>query len=105
MRKQGFSVDTVVNGQECLERFEAAAQGYYAAILMDIRMPIMTGLEASQAIRRLERNDAKAIPIIAMTANAFVTDRDEALAAGMNDHVAKPVEPQVLYNTLAKYIL
>ena len=105
LRKQGFSVDTVVNGQECLERFEAAAQGYYAAILMDIRMPIMTGLEAAQAIRRLERNDAKAIPIIAMTANAFVTDRDEALAAGMNDHVAKPVEPQVLYNTLAKYIL
>jgi CheY-like chemotaxis protein len=75
--------------------------GYYDAILMDIRMPVMDGYEAARKIRKLDRPDAKTVPIIAMTADAFEDDVQKCLDAGMNGHVAKPVEPGLLYSALA----
>lgn len=84
--------------------FAASAPGTYVAILMDIRMPEMDGLEATEAIRALDREDAKRIPIIAMTANAFDEDVQRSLQAGMNAHLSKPVEPERLYQTLGKLI-
>ena len=78
--------------------------GYYDAILMDVRMPVMDGLEATRAIRALDRPDAKSIPIIAMTANAFDEDVKQSLQAGMNVHLSKPVEPEHLYETLGRVI-
>ena len=77
---------------------------YYDAILMDIRMPIMNGLQAAHAIRALNRTDAKTIPIIAMTANAFDEDIKASLAAGMNAHLAKPVDPEKMFQILEKLI-
>ena len=88
------------NGQIAVERFSRHPVGYYDAILMDIRMPVMDGLEAASAIRGLDRPDAKRIPIIAMTANAFDEDVQQSLQAGMNAHLSKPVEPERLYETL-----
>ena len=70
----------------------------------DIRMPIMDGLEATTKIRALNRQDAKSVPIIAMTANAFAEDRSLSKSAGMNEHLSKPIEPQLLYKTLSDYI-
>ena len=73
-------------------------------ILMDVMMPVMDGLESAHLLRSLEREDAKKIPIIAMTANAFQEDVDRCLAAGMNTHIAKPIEPDLLLTTLRKYL-
>ena len=84
--------------------FEKSSEGYYDAILMDVRMPEMDGLEATKTIRVLERPDAKTVPIIAMTANAFDEDVQRSLQVGMNAHLSKPVEPELLYNTLEEYI-
>ncbi len=78
--------------------------GYYNAILMDMRMPEMDGLEATKLIRALEREDAKRIPIIALTANAFEEDVQKSLQAGLNAHLSKPVDPEALYETLEKLI-
>ena len=78
-------------------------EGCYDAVLMDIRMPIMNGLEAAAKIRTAERKDAKTIPIIAMTADAFNEDQQTSLDAGMNAHLSKPIDPQVLYQVLMKY--
>ena len=80
------------NGQVALERFQATPPGTYFALLMDIQMPVMNGYEAARAIRALDRPDASSVPIIAMTANAFASDVSEAMSAGMNGHIAKPVE-------------
>ena len=80
--------------------FSGSAENYYDAILMDVRMPVMTGLEATVAIRAMDRPDAKTIPIIAMTANAFDEDVQRSLQAGMNAHLSKPVEPDHLFETL-----
>ena len=84
--------------------FSGQPAGYYDAILMDVRMPVMDGLEATKAIRALDRPDAKTIPIIAMTANVFDEDVERSLAAGMNAHLSKPIEPDRLYETLARQI-
>ena len=84
--------------------FEKSEVGAYDAILMDIRMPEMDGLEAAAAIRALNRADAKKIPIIALTANAFDEDVQRSLQAGMNAHLTKPVEPDHLYQTLGELI-
>ena len=89
---EGATVEIVENGQLAVERFEACEPGEFDAILMDVQMPVMNGHAATRAIRALERPDARAIPIIAMTADAFVEDEKAALAAGMNAHVAKPLE-------------
>jgi signal transduction histidine kinase/CheY-like chemotaxis protein len=92
------------NGKIAVELFSKHPAGYYDAILMDIRMPVMDGLEATRTIRAMERPDAKSIPIIAMTANAFDEDVQNSLQAGMNAHLSKPVEPERLYETLDRMI-
>ena len=92
------------NGRKALEMFRDHPEGYYSAILMDVRMPEMDGLEATEAIRKLERPDAKQIPIVALTANAFDEDVQRSLQAGMNAHLSKPVQPDVLYKTLEELL-
>ncbi len=104
LEKKGVTVTHAENGQRALAAFKAAQEEDYDAILMDIRMPVMDGLAATRAIRKLDRRDAKTIPIIAMTANAFHEDREQSLNAGMNDHLAKPIEPEKLYRTLEHYM-
>jgi len=88
------------NGKVALEMFKNSNEGYYDAILMDVRMPEMDGLETTHAIRALSRADAASIPIIAMTANAFDEDVKLSLQVGMNAHLSKPVDPEKLYATL-----
>lgn len=104
LEKAGMTVDCAVNGQEAVEAFTKSPNGYYDAVLMDVRMPVMDGLEATRTIRALDREDADSVPIIAMTANAFDEDVQKSKAAGMSKHLAKPVEPMVLYDTLASFI-
>ena len=101
---RGAEIDHALNGKIVLEMFEKSEEGYYDAILMDVRMPEMDGLAATEAIRALGRKDAKAIPIIAMTANAFDEDVQRSLQVGMNAHLSKPVEPDRLYQTLEELI-
>ncbi len=97
---RNMKVDHAENGQIALEKFKESSPDYYSAILMDIRMPVMDGLQSTQAIRALDRDDAKRIPIIAMTANAFDEDVQHSLQAGMNAHLTKPVDQKHLYETL-----
>lgn len=104
LESKGFSVDTTENGLRAMERFSKTEPGYYDAILMDIRMPLMDGLTAAVNIRHLSNADAQTIPIIAMTANAFDDDIEKSKAAGMNAHLAKPIEPDRLYQTLYDFI-
>ena len=104
LEDKGFTVDTADNGLRALERFSKSVPGYYDAILMDIRMPIMDGLTAASNIRHLSNADARTIPILAMTANAFDDDIEKSKAAGMNAHLAKPIEPARLYQTLSDFI-
>ena len=99
----GFEVDWAENGQICVDTFEQSDLGYYDAVLMDIRMPIMNGYEAARAIRALDRSDAD-LPIIAMTADAFSEDIQRCLECGMNEHVAKPIDIQKLMKLLRKYL-
>lgn len=100
----GAEVERAENGKVCVEKFEQSQSGYYDAIIMDIRMPVMTGYEATKAIRSLERGDAQEIPIIAMSADAFSDDVERSLASGMNAHVAKPIDMGELTKQLGKYI-
>lgn len=100
----GISVESAENGQIAVEKFKDSAQGYYDLIFMDIQMPVMNGYEATAAIRTCEHPDAKTIPIIAMTANAFSDDIWKSQEAGMNDHVAKPVEVSKLMEALNKWL-
>ena len=100
LENRGFTVETAENGLRAMELYSKSEPGYYDAILMDIRMPLMDGLTAALNIRHLSNPDAKTIPIIAMTANAFDDDIDKSKAAGMNAHLAKPIEPNRLYLTL-----
>jgi CheY-like chemotaxis protein len=104
LEMEEMTTDHAENGKIVLEMFEKSAVGTYDAILMDIRMPEMDGLEATVAIRALDRPDAKQIPIIALTANAFDEDVQRSLQAGMNAHLTKPVEPEHLYQTLGELI-
>ena len=97
-------IDTAVNGQEALDKVSSSAPGYYSLVLMDIRMPIMDGYEACRRIRRINRPDLQDLPVIAMTADAFAEDRQQALDAGMNGHISKPIDLRELYNILEKYL-
>ena len=99
-----IDVDLAENGKEALDKFSASEEGHYDAILMDMRMPVMDGLEATRAIRALDRKDAKLIPIIALTANAFDEDVQRSMQAGLNAHLSKPVEPDALFETLESLI-
>ena len=92
------------NGKEAFEIFQNSRLDEYDVIIMDVMMPVMDGLEATKAIRMLEREDAKKIPIIAMTANAFSEDKQTAISVGMNGHVAKPIDINVLLPMILKYI-
>lgn len=100
----GAELDWAEDGQICLDKFQNSAQGYYDAILMDIRMPNMTGYEATEAIRKLQRPDAASVPIIAMSADAFSEDIQRCLACGMNAHIAKPIDIPELTRLLKKYL-
>lgn len=100
LENKGFAVDTAENGLQTLEMFAKSEKEYYDAILMDIRMPLMDGLTATTNIRHLSHADAKTVPIIAMTANAFEVDIEKSKAAGMNAHLTKPIDPTRLYQTL-----
>ncbi len=92
------------DGEKAVQMFAEHPEGYYDAILMDVRMPVMDGLSAAGAIREMARPDARTIPIIAMTANVFDEDVERSLAAGMDAHLFKPVEPERLYETLASFM-
>ena len=105
LESRGFSVDTAENGLRALELFSKTGAGFYDAILMDIRMPQMDGLTAANNIRHMSNADAGRIPIIAMTANAFDDDIDRSKASGMNAHLAKPIEPERLFQVLYDLIL
>lgn len=104
LERAGATVETAVNGQEAVQLFRKSAPGYFNLILMDVRMPVMDGLKATRVIRHLDRGDAKTIPIVAMTANAFASDEDDTRAAGMNAHLSKPVEPKVMIRTIASLL-
>lgn len=101
---QGFLVDEAENGQQAVEKFKAAPPGTYNGILMDIQMPVMNGYEATENIRALQRQDAKTIPILALTANAFASDLGKTLRAGMNEHIAKPIEVEHLLQVLQRWL-
>ena len=104
LKMEGITAEHAENGRVAVEMFTEKPEGYYDAVLMDVRMPEMGGLEATRAIRALDRPDAAKIPIIAMTANAFDEDVQRSLQAGMTAHLSKPVEPERLYETLDKLV-
>ena len=104
LAEQKIIADRAIDGADCLDKLEKAAPGYYNMILMDIQMPVMDGYGATARIRRMKDDKKASIPIIAMTANAFSEDRQKAISVGMNDHVAKPIDMNVLLPVMAKYI-
>ena len=104
LQEEGCTVDRAKDGVECVDMLEKAANGTYQLILMDIQMPVMNGYDAAKKIRRMDDPQKAGIPIIAMTANAFSEDRQAALDVGMNDHIAKPINMNILVPTLRKYI-
>ena len=104
LQSRNMEVDLAENGRIALEKFSGHEPGYYDAVLMDMRMPEMDGLEATRRIRALDREDAQLIPIIALTANAFDEDVQRSLQAGLNAHLSKPIQPEVLFETLESLI-
>ncbi|EEO27601.2 PAS domain S-box protein [Oxalobacter formigenes HOxBLS] len=104
MELHGMQVDPAENGQVAVEKFQASPEGHYSAILMDIRMPVLDGMDATRVIRALPRRDAATVPVIAMSANAFDEDRKMALDAGINDYLVKPVEMADLLAVLGKWV-
>lgn len=104
LSKRGMIVEHAENGRIGLELFDASERNHYDAVLMDVRMPVMDGIEAARAIRALNRPDAKTVPIIALTANAYDEDIKQTADAGMTAHIAKPVEARTLYQTLESYL-
>lgn len=104
IQNEGASVTKAWNGQEALERFEQSRTGEYDAILMDVMMPVLNGYEATEKIRALNREDAKKIPIIAMTANAFTEDRRRSKEAGMDGHIIKPINIELLVKVVAELV-
>lgn len=104
LEKAGCLVEIAKDGKEAVEHFKESGINYYHAILMDVRMPIMNGIDATKAIRALNREDAATIPIIAMTADAFDEERKKTLEAGMNYHLSKPINPRLLYKILSEFL-
>ena len=100
LEEAGFTVEIADNGQIAVDMVQNSRPGWYQVILMDIQMPVMDGYDAARAIRKLENPDLASIPIFAMTANAFDEDKQKALQAGMNGHIAKPVDIDNLLKTL-----
>lgn len=104
LESRGIDADLAVNGKIAVDKFMDSEPGYYSAVLMDMRMPEMDGLEATRVIRAMERDDAKTIPIIALTANAFDEDVQRSLQAGLNAHLTKPIQQDALFDTLESLI-
>lgn len=104
LQNEGAKVTKAWNGQESVEMFSKSEPGEFDVILMDIMMPVMNGYEAARRIRSLDREDAKEVPIIAMTANAFTEDRIRAKEAGMDEHIAKPVDVELLLKVIHKLV-
>ena len=104
LQEEGCTVDRAKDGVECVDMLEKAENGTYQIILMDVQMPVMNGYDAARKIRRMDDAQKANIPIVAMTANAFSEDKQVALDAGMNDHIAKPIDMSVLVPTLRKYL-
>ena len=104
LKEEGCIIETAKDGVACIDMIEKAEDAYYKLILMDIQMPVMNGYDAAKAIRKLNDSKKASIPIIAMTANAFEEDVKNAIAAGMNDHVAKPIDMNILVPTMMKYL-
>lgn len=105
LERVGCNITIANNGQEAVDTFNASEENYFDAILMDIRMPVMDGITATKVIRSLDRKDAAAIPIIAMTADAFEDQQKQTLEAGMSYHLSKPIDPSLLYHVLASYLI
>lgn len=103
LSEAGFELERAENGQVCVDMFQSSTPNYYDIILMDIRMPVMNGYDATKNIRALQREDVN-LPIIAMTADAFSDDIQHALESGMNEHVSKPIDIDRLIQILAKYL-
>ena len=95
-------MDHVWTGREAVDKFKASPAGFYSLVLMDVQMPEMDGLEATRIIRNLPKEDARTIPIIALTANAFRNDMENALKSGMNDYLSKPIDPDKLIRMIAR---
>lgn len=104
LEEAGFVTEAAPDGTDAVAMVEQSEEGYYDAILMDVQMPIMNGYEATKAIRAMHRKDAKTLPIIAMTANAMEEDKEAALKSGMNAHIAKPLDIELLMNALHKFL-
>lgn len=104
LEDEGLIVDVVRNGKEAVEKFESSPSGYYDFIFMDIMMPVMDGLKATRQIRALDRPDAKTVPILAMTANAFQDDIKQSIEAGMNDHLMKPLDAQKIKQAIQEAV-
>lgn len=104
LEMQGMTVETAENGKIGVEKFSESSAGEYQLILMDIRMPVMDGLEAARTIRQMKRQDAAAVPIIAMTANAFDEDMKKSIESGMNGHLAKPIDVKMLMNMIGEVL-
>ena len=104
LQNEGTVVTKAWNGQEAVDIFRKSSPGEFDAILMDIMMPVMNGYEAAKMIRSLDREDAKVIPIIAMTANAFTEDKMRAKEAGMDEHIAKPVDGKLLVKVINELV-
>ena len=104
LSEAGFEVDVAENGRQALEMLQSAPAGHYQLVLMDIQMPVMNGYQAAQAIRSLPDPELASVPIIAMTANAFEEDKQAALKHGMNGHIAKPIDIDILFAALDKIL-
>jgi CheY-like chemotaxis protein len=104
LQSYGFAVETAENGKVALEMVENSAPGYYDVVLMDIQMPVMDGYTAARAIRSLTNPELANVPILAMTANAFEEDRQNSLNAGMNGHITKPLDMEVLLEVLRQHL-
>ncbi len=104
LSEEGLELDWAENGRICADKFRDSQPGYYDAVLMDLRMPEMTGYEATRAIRAMDRPDAGTIPIIAMTADAFAEDVQKCLDAGMNAHVSKPIDVREVARQLIRFM-
>lgn len=103
LEAKDIKVEVVYDGEEAVDKFESSPAGYYNAILMDIEMPVMTGVEASKVIRNLHKQDAMTIPIISVTANSMYENIFFSRKYGMDDYVAKPIQPDNLYSVLKKW--
>ncbi len=104
LENEGFAVETAENGSDAVSKIKSSPAGHYAAVLMDIQMPVMDGYEATKLIRALDDPAKAGVPIVAVTANAFKEDIQKAEEAGMDGHISKPIAPEQMMGTLSKLL-